>query len=177
MKKETLPKITCETITKKVIGDYDTDLSCIGEYTDDLEAGVVVRDFDKYFDDLTEEELDNLPSRGREFRAFRPYAGGEKIGSTEYKKYGLQAYEHMQRIENGSISFVGVKVEAVLHFHYKDFVHTQTISSAGLWGIETDGKKDAEEYINSTAVDEYTSLIPELKAMGIKKIPALSLDD
>jgi hypothetical protein len=39
------------------------------------------------------------PPRGREYRAFRPEAGGERPGSPRYQQYGLRDYTRMEALD------------------------------------------------------------------------------
>lgn len=111
--------------------DGDGDTSTLGEYTDDLVDGNIVRKFGKYFEDLTEEERDDLPERrGREFRAFKPYAGGEKTGTEDYKTYGMQDYKRMEGLDAGDWCYMGVIVKASRN--------GIDLGEASLWGIESD---------------------------------------
>src|SRR5581483_1013141 len=69
--------------------DECPDTSYIGEYTDKLEDGVIVRVGEnpgEFYEDLTDEEKESIPAHSREFRGFKPYAAGEPVGSKDYKK-------------------------------------------------------------------------------------------
>ena len=50
-------KAKIESIKIKKETDTDADTSFLGEYTDTLEPGVIVRCHNKYYEDLTEEEV------------------------------------------------------------------------------------------------------------------------
>jgi hypothetical protein len=106
-----------------------------------------------------------LPSRGREYRYFKPYAGGHNEGTPEYKKYGRQDYEHMEGLARGDWSFVGVYAVAEIGIqdgNRSDYT-IQKISSSGLWGIESDSGK----YIETEIIpDELASLKIQLLSLG-----------
>jgi hypothetical protein len=61
--------------------------------------------------------------------------------------------------ERGDFSFVGVRAEAEVAV---DGV-TQTLTSGGHWGIESDSK----EYLQEVAEEEYTDLRQILKTIGV----------
>ena len=101
-----------------------------------------------------------FPSKGREYRFFLPYAGGEKYPSRDYKKYGLQDLELQKGLERGDWFFMGVSVEARIQLT-GDLV--QKISSGGLWGIESNA---GEEHLTQVEGEERNQLRDELKAIG-----------
>lgn len=152
-------------ITVKHILDEFPDTSFIGEYTDNLEDGVIVREFDKFYEDLTEEELENIPSRGREFRCFKPYSGGENPGTEDYKKYGFQDYQRMEQLNRGHFCFIGIKAEAEILTSQNNGQSwlINSFSSGGLWGIESDSDKS---YIEDVEKEQIEELFSELKEIG-----------
>ena len=76
-------KIESIVIEHKLYDNPDTFF--IGEYTSDLDYGVIVIQYDKFYEDLTEEEKDQINVRNREHTGFKPCAGGEKVGTKVYK--------------------------------------------------------------------------------------------
>jgi hypothetical protein len=78
-----------ESVRIEQVIDEIADTSWLGFYTDTIEAGVIVRCHEEYYERLPEEK--EAPARGREFRGFKPYAGGEKIGTDDYYTYYLEA--------------------------------------------------------------------------------------
>lgn len=139
--------------------DDSPDTSFIGEYTNDLDDGVIVRQYDKFYEDLTEQERDEINIRSREYTGFEPYAGGEKVGTKEYKEYGMQDYERMEKINNGSVWFIGIIAKAIIVVNGIK----QCITSGGLWGIESDDKGGTEEYEK----DQIEDVEEQLKALNI----------
>jgi hypothetical protein len=68
--------------------------------------------------------------------------------------------------ENGDFTFVGVRAEAEVVI---DGV-TQTLTSGGIWGVESDAKEMIEEH----ASDEWSDLRQILKTVGVStsELPA-----
>lgn len=160
--------------------DTDPDTSWLGEYTDELKPGVIVREHNQYYEKLPapmERDTDGrfyckgapeVPSRGREFRGFKPYAGGEKEGTKDYYKYGMQDYQRMEGLNKGDWYFIGVTASAQIQLN-SDIV--QKVHSGGLWGIESDC---GEGYIKEVEDEELSSLRKELEAIGF---PASDIDE
>lgn len=151
--------------TKKILSvkvkrmmDDDPDTSFLGEYTDDLEDWNIDRCSEKYICEMDDDE--RIPERGREYRFFKPYAGGEKQGTEEYKEYGLQDFKRMESINRGDICFMGVRAEARVQLA-GDLV--QTITSGGLWGIESDS---GPKYFKEVEDEQLSELRDELRAIG-----------
>jgi|HubBroStandDraft_5_1064220.scaffolds.fasta_scaffold65854_2 hypothetical protein len=71
-----------------------------------------------------------------------------------------QDEERRKEYENGDFSFVGVRAEAEVVVENV----IQTITSGGLWGIESDS---GEGYIEDVALEEYDNLREILKAIGV----------
>jgi hypothetical protein len=65
-----------------------------GEWTDDLAEWNILRAAGDYVANLPDDYP--TPPRGREYRAFRPEAGGERPGSPRYQQYGV---EHRQETQ------------------------------------------------------------------------------
>jgi hypothetical protein len=78
-------------------------------------------------------------------------------GDPEYKD---QDEARRKEYENGDFSFVGVRAEAEVVVENV----IQTITSGGLWGIESDS---GEGYIEDVALEEYDNLREILKAIGV----------
>lgn len=68
--------------------------------------------------------------------------------------------ERLAAYKNGEFTFVGVRAEADVTIEGV----AQTLTSAGLWGIESDS---GEEYFEEVAVEEYDSLRKVLKTVGV----------
>jgi hypothetical protein len=105
----------------------------------------------------------------REYSFFVPYAGEEKPGTKEYKEYGLQDYNRMEALNNGQWSYIGIIAKAKILIPLKGnpgSAQYQTISSSGLWSIESDG---GEDHLQETAREELQGLASQLEALGIGK--------
>lgn len=164
-----------ENIQVKAILDESPDTSDLGEYTDDLGPGVIIRDYGEFYEKIpTEMERDfdgkfigkaepELPSRGREFRGFIPYAGGEKIGTKEFYVYGMQDYKRMEGLNKGDWNFVGVRAEAEISYKTSNGWRLENFTSGGLCGIES----DAGEYLNEVMKDELSDLKSHLEKFNV----------
>ena len=153
-----------QAVRIKAILDPYPDTSFLGEYTDALGPGVIVRHYGEFYEKIpTEMERDEygrfsgksepeVPSTRNEYRGFLPYAGGEKIGTPEYYKYGMQDFNRMEELNSGDWNFIGIVAEASLLTN--DESQTITFQSNGLWGIES----DSGDYLNEVAEDELEDL-------------------
>lgn len=171
-------KITIEKIIIRHTLDTDADISFLGKYTDDLQAGVIVRQFGEFYEKLPapmERDVDgkfigkgipyDLPSRhGREYRGFIPYAAGEKQGTRDYYRYGMQDYNRMRQLENGEFSFIGIRAEAIVKYPLSDNTsRLETLSSSGLWGIES----DSGAYLKEVEQKQIADLKEHLETFGV----------
>lgn len=152
--------VKIESIVIEHVVDTDPDTSFLGNYTSILETGVIVRQYDTFYEDLSREEIDKIPTMSREHTGFNPYAGGEKVGTKEYRDYGLKDYEHMEKINKGAVWFVGIIAKAVINVAGT----LQHISSGGLYGIESDSD---DVYINEIELEQLSELKEQLKALNI----------
>ena len=144
--------------------DNDPDLSRLGEYTDRLTTGIIVRYFDKFYEDLSDDELENIPERSNEYRGFKPSTDSNDPKDKDYKKYSLQNYHRMEDINNGNVGFIGISVKAeILTWSDSKNWLINEISSGGLWGIESDG---GAEYLKEIEQEEISELKDVLKEYG-----------
>jgi hypothetical protein len=159
--------IKIESITIKHILDTDPDFSFIGEYTDTLDNGVIVREYDEFYKKIhTEMERDSdgkfigkmeldIPDRGREYRFFKPYAEGKKVGTKEYYEYGMQDYKRMERYNNQDWYFMGVRADAVVSYPVLgNSRRLETMTSGGLWGIESDSEEDYIKEVEEEQIED-----------------------
>lgn len=165
MSRDTILEETREgfDIRVKMVDDNAPDTSAIGEYTDKIEDGVIIRDGERpgeFYEDLTDDEREKIPCRGNKFRAFKPYAGGEKVGTDDYRMNGKQDYERMEGLNRGDWYFVGVVA--------KVFKKGIELGNASLWGIES----DAGDYFNEVAKEVADEAMIEAK----KNLAALCAD-
>ena len=163
-----------KSIKVKIIHDEAPDTSFLGEYTDDLENGVIVRSMGEFYEKLpTEMERDldgrflckgepEIPSLGREYRFFKPYARGEERGTKDYYINGMQDFERMEGLNNGDWHFVGIVAEAKVLSpirDVKDNFRIETLTSDCLWGVES----DAGDHLKEVAKEELDNLKDHLK--------------
>ena len=158
-----MKKFKIESIVIEHKLDDNPDTSFIGEYTSDLDDGVLVRQYDKFYEDLTEEEKDQINTRNREYTGFKPCAGDEKVGTKEYKEYGLQDYKRMEQLNNGDFSFMGITAYADIYFEEDGVCQFQKVTSVGIWGIESDDKSGTEEFEK----DQIENLKEQLKHLNV----------
>ena len=138
--------------------DVDPDVSYIGEYTDTASDWAICRHCGEYLSLCGEEH--EIPDKGREYRFFIPYAGGEKPGTKEYITYGKQDFSRMESLQNGGWCFLGIVAKATVVIGGV----CQTIRSGGLWGIESDSE---DSYIESVVSEELSELGAQLSAIGL----------
>lgn len=158
--------------------DESPDTFYIGKYTDIVDDWNIDRRSGKYIIDLIKPVADcedcedgqqcsehqwDCPSRGREFRFFTPYSAGEIPGTKEFRQYGLQDFKRMEELCNGWC-FIGIRVVAEVGISEdgKEW-KLETLSSGGVWGIESDS--DAS-YFKEIITEESAQLKIELKAFG-----------
>jgi len=108
-------------------------------------------------------DMEHPSFNGSHYRYFKPYAGGEKPGTPEYKKYAMQDFERMEAHNNDHWCFIGIIATAEI---VTENGTIQRIHSGGLWGIESDS---GEEELLSTAQDEIAALKDELLSLGFSE--------
>jgi hypothetical protein len=141
--------------------DNDPDTSYLGEYGDKIKPGCIIVESGEFIEDIPEDEI---PERGREYRFFYPQEIGEEIGSENYRKYSLQNFKMMERLNRGDWGYISVSAEARVLTSYdgKNWL-INTLSSGGLYGIESDSE---ESYIKEIEEEELDSLKEVLKEYG-----------
>jgi hypothetical protein len=144
--------------------DTDPDTSYLGKYGDEFKPGCIVVHDELFYEDVIKDKKYELPEKGREYRFFYPFEIGEKIGSKKYREFSLQNFKRMERLNSGDWGFISVSAEARLLTSYdgKSWL-INTISSGGLYGIESDSE---ESYIKSIEEEELDSLKDVLKECG-----------
>ena len=101
----------------------------------------------------------------RESLYFKPYAGGETPGSEEYRTYGMQDYKRMECLAHGDWQFIGICAEAQVSRPIGDGCRRlQTLTSGGLWGIESDSDR---AYLVDVAQEQCLDLRAHLAAFGV----------
>jgi len=110
--------------------------------------------------------VDVPPSRHRpELQSIRVRVMHDEDPDPSYFDSGDPAYRDQDRArreayERGDFSFVGVRAEAQVVVEGV----TQTLTSGGLWGVESDS---GEDYVEDAALQEYDALREILKAVGV----------
>lgn len=66
--------------------------------------------------------------------------------------------------ENGDFGFIGIRAEAEVQLEANGAI--QTLTSGGLWGIESDSGR---EYLNEVAQEELADLKSTLRAAGFSR--------
>ena len=149
--------------------DNIPDTSWLGEYTDEEKDGVIVRKYDKFIDELDEDE--EIPERGRKYRFFKPFAGGmepthDSWNEKEYKKYGRQDYDRMESYNNQNWCFIKISARALVELEQEDGTKIQqTIETPGIWGTESDSEDGHIQHIGSEELEQLREM---LEAMNCK---------
>lgn len=81
----------------------------------------------------------------------------------EVRKYVRQDYERMEDLNRGGWCFVGVVAEAKIQLERHGVI--QTITSGGLWGIES----DSGDYFKEVEAEQLSELRGQLHAIGFSK--------
>lgn len=143
---QTTSKQSIRSIKVQVLADESPDTSWLGEYAN--EPGAEDRTIDR-------EERGDM-GRG-EYRYFVAANSGEDTGNPESVE---QDYQRMESLNRGAWSFVGIRAVAEV---VSGQGIIQRISSAGLWGIESDSDSDMLE---QTADEQIAELRAELESFG-----------
>lgn len=140
--------------------------------------------------DKKEEWEDNLNWDKHEYRYFNPGtveafkadASWIPASVTDKEAYwrdtmrnnARQDYKRMKSLYRDQWCFIGIRADAEIgisclankgcvHGREVYYTHTQTITSGGLWGIESDSDKD---YLESVEKEELSDLRGQLKSLG-----------
>jgi hypothetical protein len=138
--------------------DTDPDTSYIGEYTDTPSPWAICRRCGEYLAQCGDDH--EIPDKGREYRFFLPYAGGEEAGTPDYIKNGKQDYERMESLNRQEWYYIGIKAVAKLIVSGV----CQTIVANGLYGIESDSDTS---YFTEVEKEELAQLTEQLTALGV----------
>jgi uncharacterized protein Smg (DUF494 family) len=111
-----------------------------------------------------------------EYRYFNPSSNyvdekdkpRDNLHPAEIRKYVKQDYERMERLNRGDWWYIGIRAKAEIKLNTDDrgIGVVQTVSSGGLWGIESDS--DAS-YIAEIEQEQISDLKRELTAIGFSK--------
>lgn len=107
----------------------------------------------------------DCPTSHREYNYFDPYAGEEKEGTPNYRKYGKQDFERMEALSRGDWYFVGVVAKAIVRdANGQSQEFTSGGICGGIWGVES----YAEEYIEGELKEEeLDDLYDQLHKYGV----------
>lgn len=164
-----------KTTIKKEIDD-NPDLSFYGEYTDKIEKGVIIREHDEFYEKIKtgmERDSDGTfyrkaePEYSRyyhgEYTGFKPYAGGENVGTKEYYQYGKAEYDRMESYNNGHWCMIGIIVKTDIKSEgigYTNEKYQPLEVFNSLWGIESDsGDKYFDEIISDLKAENKAELL------------------
>lgn len=131
--------------------------------------------------DISERDGCDCGARGDaergEFRYFNGCVENYKGESPEdIRKYVRQDYERMERLQHGDWCYIGIRAEATITLNatwensvvskaswHKPIAPEQTITSGGLWGVESDSDRT---YLSEIETDELAELRERLRALG-----------
>lgn len=122
-----------------------------------------MRHWDEFYEKLSEAELENTPSRSREYRCFRPYAGGERVGTKEYYINGMQDFKRAEDYNRGGWCFMVAHAEAQIITGTPGGGLINVIKSGHLGGIESDGD---QSYFTETKQEQLAELRDALLPLG-----------
>ena len=184
------------SVSIRQILDESPDTSWIGEYSSSPDRLFAIdrnhsEDCPRFWpnEDIPEDtpECDCAPVPSRELDYFNPgsvesfkldasWIPAEITDAAERKTYwdkamrqnARQDYERMEELNNGYFHFVGVRAEAQIAIDTatRGVATLQTVSSPGLWGIESDSENS---YLNEVEQDELSNLRHDLVALGFSK--------
>jgi len=150
----------------KIIREVDTypDTSWMGEYTDDVEPGLICVNTGEFYVWHFGEPQD-VPVTGADFRSFRAYAGGETPASNAYayRKCAKQDFARMEGLSRGEWCFLDIRAEAVVEYTNEHGTRLETLTSSGLGGVES----DSGDYLNEIQAEELADLREHLSQFGI----------
>jgi len=140
-----LEKVTVREVEIVIEPDENPDLSHLGEFSRTPREGAI--------------KQSQRPGMYTYFNPCNPERGQED-------------YKRMKAYERDEWHMVGVFAKATIEVHTKDGDILQTITSGGLWGIESDSDPDYIE--QEVGYEEYCKLIRILDALGIPEeaVPA-----
>ena len=131
-------------------------------------------------DELQECDCNGGDMERNEYRYFNGNVENYKGETPEdIRKYVRQDYERMERLQHGDWCYIGIRAEATITLNatwensvvskaswHKPIAPEQTITSGGLWGVESDSGKD---YLAEIEADELYELRKQLTAVGFSK--------
>lgn len=157
--KKNQPKIESITIYHTV--DTDADTSMLGKFTDEVSADLICCATGEYYKDM---DSGPIPSKGHQYRSFKPCAGDEKPGTKDYYKYGLQDWNRMDKLMKGDYCYLGITAKASVSYKIGGGNYRlESLSSGGLWGIES----DSGDYLKEVEEEQLADLLEHLKAFSV----------
>jgi hypothetical protein len=173
------------TTIRREIDEYP-DLSFYGEYTSDIKPGVIIREHNEFYEKIhtgmerdidgrfigkKEPEYSHFYGRN-EYPGFKPYAGGEKIGTKEYYLSGMADYERMEKYNRNHWYMINIVVTT--HVYGKipsmddkpGYTEISDTISNSLSNVESDGGK---EYLDEIISDLKSENKADLLKMGFSE--------
>lgn len=98
-----------------------------------------------------------------EYRYFNPSSNYKGEPPQDVRKYTRQDYERMESLNAGNWSYIGIQTSADVKLRADVSDLFQTVTSGGLWGIESDSDKS---YFSEVEAEQLVELRNELKALG-----------
>lgn len=102
--------------------------------------------------------------RGRSYRYFNTAQNDSSLTTAEIREYAQQNYKRMTGLNNGDWCFIGIGAEAEVQSNAGGSI--QTITSGGLWGIESDSESS---YFTEIESEQLAELKSELSALGFSR--------
>lgn len=137
-----------ESIQIKHITEEQPDLSWLGEYSDTPAEHHIDRSEQGFWS-------------SREFRYFNLGAGNAEYLQRDYER--MEAYNNQQWCSMGIVAEATVSY-SIGHSQAQHHRRLETLSSGGLWGIES----DSSDYVEIIENDELADLREHLEHFGIK---------
>jgi hypothetical protein len=174
-----------ETTITKEMEEYP-DLSFYGEYTSDIRPGVIIREHSEFYERIKTEMERDIDGRfigkmapewshfyGRnEYPGFKPYAAGEKEGTKDYYRYGMEEYLRMEDYNNGHWYMMAIVVKTEISGkipaadNKPGYTEISDNIVSSLCGIESDSGDDHIKMIIDDLKSENKS---DLLKMGFKE--------
>lgn len=172
-----------QTTIEKTNDDFSESYNDLGKYTNEIGPGIIIREYDEFYERIPVEmernddgtfygKKDPLIHRynNNEYPAFKPYAGGEKIGTKNYYKYGMADYDRMESYNNCNWCYIGIIIKTEVT---TDIGLSSDITES-LFGIES----DCTDYHKTVIEDLKHEVKYQLLKMGFNENEIdLSLDN
>jgi len=162
-----IPEVVC---TEHINSD-DPDCAMCKAESERVEAEQLLTDLKEGLDDCSCDESSGWSPR--ELRYFNPPVENYKgEPHADIVKYILQDYDRMESLNAGNWCFIGIRAECEVgvptqYTGQHDVIYTeQTLTSGGLWGIESDSD---DSYLKQTEDEQIDELRDVLKNFVLSK--------